>query len=98
VAELLQMRVASVDVAARSTQRDDVTFPVVVGYKNADVREMLTNLADTRSLRSDDQTMQALLNHYVARLLILLQTTLIYGTHICIYVVLVICLGLNRHI
>lgn len=57
MAEFLQIRVTFIDIVAWPTQRYDITFPTVVGDKYADVREMLAYLADTRALRSDDQSM-----------------------------------------
>jgi len=63
--EFLQIRVAFLHVTAWPTQRYDVTFPCVVGYKNADVRELFANLADTGSLRSNDESVQPLLYYNV---------------------------------
>jgi len=66
MAEFLQIRIAFINIVAWTTQSYDVAFPAEIGDKYADLREVLAYLTDTRSLRSNDQSVQALLYHNVS--------------------------------
>jgi len=72
MAEFVEVWVTSVDVAPWPTQRYDVTLPRVVGDKYAHVWELFADLADTRSLWANNQSVQTLLYQNVSWFLVFL--------------------------